>query len=86
MLVLCVGILIVASSKIMLSHGTFVSRNNLKIVWDSPKATVDWTYTNHALNHRSVIDHFIVSDKMYECVTNSCVLYDATNPSNHNVV
>jgi len=53
---------------------------------NSHKANIDYTYANNSLNHRSIIDHFIVSGNIFDLFQDSRVHYDVTNPSNHNAV
>jgi len=64
----------------------FIKRNNFHVTWDSSTATCDYTYTNHSLNHKSIIDHFVVSSNIFDFMSDFRVHYDATNPSNHNVL
>ena len=39
-----------------------------------------------SLNHFSCIDHFIVTNNVYDSIINSNVIFDTTNPSNHNII
>ncbi len=64
----------------------FISRNQFRLTWNNPLAIQDFTYVNNALNHRSCIDHFIVSSNIYSSLTSSKVHYDVSNLSSHNVV
>ena len=63
-----------------------MNRNHLCLAWDNPSSTCGNTYTNLSLNHFSCIDHFLLSTNLYELLCNSQIHYDATNPSNHNVI
>ena len=65
---------------------SFMERNTLHACWDSTKTIVSDTYVNHALNHASRIDHFLLCDIAFQCIDKCEVRYDATNPSNHNVL
>ncbi len=64
----------------------FISRNNIKLSWDSPISSCGYTYTNYSLNHMSCIDHFIVTDNIFTVMKHCQVHYDPVNPSNHNVI
>ncbi len=64
----------------------FITRNQFKVCWDNPLVTKEHTYDNHALGHRSCIDHFIVSTNIFSAITESRVHHDVSNVSNHNVV
>ena len=39
-----------------------------------------------SLNHFSCNDHFIVTNNVYDSIINSNVIFDTTNPSNHNII
>ena len=39
-----------------------------------------------SLNHFSCIDHFIVTNNVYDSIINSNVIFDTTNPSNHSII
>ena len=58
----------------------FISRNNLVLSWDHHLANKDFTYVNHALGHKSFIDHFIVSRNIFDTIINTSVLCDPINP------
>ena len=64
----------------------FITRNKLLVSWDNPLSMKDYTYTNYALDHRSCIDHFVVSRNIYDSITANYVVLDALNPSTHNIV
>jgi len=63
----------------------FMKRHNFRSGWDIPSAVWDYTYDNLALNHRSCIDHFIVSMNVFDIANVNQVIRDVTNPSTHNV-
>ncbi len=63
-----------------------IARNNIKVCWDSPKITHDYTYVNHSLGHKSCIDHFLLSCNLFDALVSGGVHYDPTNPSSHNIV
>jgi hypothetical protein len=64
----------------------FIVRNKLRVAWESDCADKDYTYTNLSLNHNSCIDHFVVSDNIFQVINNNNVIYDVDNVSNHNIV
>ena len=64
----------------------FMERNELNCVLDHVYASQDNTYVNHELNHESCIDHYLVTDNMYYCVTNSFVSISSLNPSHHHLI
>ena len=43
----------------------FIHRNNLTCTWGHCNSGPDFTYNKFALNHKSCIDHFIVSRNVY---------------------
>ena len=53
---------------------------------DSSYSVADFTYTNFSLNHMSCIDHFIVTENVFDSIVSNNVIVDPTNPSNHNSV
>ena len=57
--------------------------HNLKCVWVRPSAVPSNTYVNHELNHESCIDHFLVTNNIFNCVINSLVQVSSLNPSHH---
>ena len=61
----------------------FMSRNNLMCVWNHPSSTVNDTYVNLDLNHRSCIDHFLVSMNIFHAVLRSYVVEPVDNHSHH---
>ncbi len=46
----------------------------------------DYTYINHDLNHRSCIDHFIVSQNVFDVMSSSFVNHSSINLSYHGLV
>lgn len=64
----------------------FMSRNELSVSWDHPSAIKGDTYCNLALNHFSCIDHFIVSQNVFDCILSHHVICQVENPSTHNIV
>ena len=45
----------------------------------------NYTYVNHSLQHKSCIDHFIVTKNIFDPIIGNMVLFETTiNPSNHN--
>ena len=45
--------------------------------------SIDYTYCNDAINSRSLIDHFIVSDSLCDNVNKYCTMDDVDNMSDH---
>ena len=45
-----------------------------------------FTYTYLALNHFTCIDHFIITQNIFDCIIENAVVYDAQNLSSHNIV
>ena len=64
----------------------FMSRNNLMCVWNHPSSTVNDTYVNLDLNHRSCIDHFLVSMNIFHAVLRSYVVESVDNHSHHHPI
>ena len=64
----------------------FMHRNNLTCTWGHSNSRPDFTYNNFALNHKSCIDHFIVSRNVYDNIHLNHVICDPTNLSNHNSI
>ena len=64
----------------------FMHRNSLIKSWDHVLAKLDYTYVNHALGHKSSIDHFIMSKNIFDFLIDSSVFMDPMNPSNHNII
>ena len=56
--------------------------NNLFPVISHEDSEVDYTY-NFCMKRFSIIDHFIVSHFIYECICNVQVLHDVGNFSDH---
>jgi len=56
------------------------------VVWNCPKANIDYMYPQNSLNHRSIIDHFSMSGNIFDLLQDSRMHYAVTNPSNHNAV
>ena len=64
----------------------FMDRNKLAVTWDHTIANKEDTYCNFALNHFSCIDHFIVSDNVFNSLCSHDVLRDVINPSSHSLL
>ena len=64
----------------------FMHRHNLTCTWGHSNSRPDFTYNNFALNHKSCIDHFIVSRNVYDNIHLNHVICDPTNLSNHNSI
>ena len=61
----------------------FIERNSLCTSWDHASA-LKFTYVNHSLQHKSCIDNFIVTKNIFDSIIGNIVLFEITNPSNHN--
>ena len=55
-------------------------------VWNHPSSTVNDTYVNLDLNHRSCIDHFLVSMNIFHAVLRSYVVESVDNHSHHHPI
>ena len=64
----------------------FMDRNKLAVTWDHTIANKEDTYCNFALNQFSCIDHFIVSDNVFNSLCSHDVLRDVINPSSHSLI
>ena len=62
----------------------FIESNSLCISWDHVSALKDYSYVNHSLQHKSCIDHFIVTKNIFDSIIGNMVLFETTTPSNHN--
>ena len=60
----------------------FCNTNNVFPVISHEDSEVDYTY-NFCMKRFSIIDHFIVSRFIYECICNVQVIHDADNFSDH---
>ena len=63
-----------------------ISRCNFVASWDHQVSKKEFTYTNMSLNHVSCIDHIIMTNNIYDCISDNFVLNDPCNPSNHNIL
>ena len=54
--------------------------------WDHVLSEKDFTYVNQRLSHKSCIDHFILSNNVYDHIVDNSVIFDSLNLSNHNIV
>ena len=64
----------------------FTDWNHFVLSWDHPLSRKDNTYSNLSLNHFSCIDHFIVTNNIFDCITANMVISEVTNPSNHDAM
>ena len=64
----------------------YISRNDLSLSWDHVLSEKDFTYVNHSLSHKLCIDHFILSNNVYDYIVDNSVIFDSRNLSNHNIV
>ena len=63
-----------------------VQRNDLRIAWHSQNALCDDTYVNVNLNHKSCIDHFLLSERMFQAIDSLLVRPDPLNVSSHSSI
>ena len=63
-----------------------ISRCNFVASWDHQVSKKEFTYANMPLNHFSCIDHIIMTNNIYDCISDNFVLHDPCNPSNHNIL
>ncbi len=47
---------------------------------------IDYTYESMSNNVRSCIDHFLVSESLFNCIESYCVMHDGDNLSDHDVI
>ena len=64
----------------------FISISNLEPTWENKNTKNDFIYTNFSLGHKSCIDHILVDTCVFNSITDTYVVYDGANPSNHNVL
>ena len=65
---------------------SFISRNNLLVTWAKNKTGFrENTYLNFSLSQFSCIDHFCVSNNIFDLLTTHSVRNDSINPSNHSL-
>ena len=73
----------------------YVNSKSLNIVWSLPDdnpdhniAEVNFTYSNTINNvtHSSIIDHFIVNDRLYNALTEANVINSVDNHSSHHPI
>ena len=62
----------------------FCSHNGLRLCLDSAHNSVDFTYENEASRATSTIDHFIVSENLFECIDSYFTMSEGDNCSDHN--
>jgi len=68
------------------SLGTFLERENFTLVNNHTSSTVDYTFESLVNGTKSTIDHFIVSDNLYEYVSYVNSTHDVENLSDHSVL
>lgn len=61
----------------------FLEEENLNLAQTHRSSTADYTYESRATGGRSLIDHFLVSDNVYELITVYDAEHKAYNPSDH---
>ncbi len=65
---------------------TMTSRRGLKVGWYHDNARYSHTYVNNDMTHQSTIDHYILSNELYQGVDNADVHISPLNPSFHRPV
>jgi len=63
----------------------FEDRNDLLNAWQNSNAVRDYTYVSHSLNYRSCIDHFLVSQNVFDLIMKRTVNYNRIHPSSHSL-
>ena len=58
----------------------FISRCNFVASWDHQVSKKEFTYANMPLNHLSCIDHIIMTNNIFDCISDNFVLHDPCNP------
>ena len=61
----------------------FCSTNDLKFCVSTSLSSVTFTYENESSGVRSLIDHFVVSDNLFDEITHYSALDHGHNPSDH---
>ena len=46
----------------------FIYRHSLHVAWDHTSAQMEDTCVSHSLHQSSCIDHFIITDNLFECI------------------
>ena len=64
----------------------FIENNSLFLSWDSVNAKQDTTYNYIELNQSSCLDHFAVSEGMFNAISKYSVVHSGSNMSKHSVV
>ena len=64
----------------------FIENNSLFLSWDSVNAKQDTTCNYIELNQSSCLDHFALSEGMFNAVLKSSVVHRGCNMSKHSVV
>ena len=57
--------------------------HGLKFGWMNPNATPESTFVSHDLRRRSIIDHFVFSEKLFDTIVGMHVYCRVDNPSEH---
>ena len=65
---------------------SFLQKESLKCAIESGGHAVDFTFESKANGSRSVLDHFLVSSNICECIDNYYVKHDGDNVSDHSPV
>ena len=64
----------------------FLTRNNLKLSWNSPNASIGNTYIDHIQGNASCLDHFVMTEAVFASMT-KCEIHECpTNTSDHHNV
>ena len=61
----------------------FIKRNKLQLNWDIKNTKQDNTYVNYNLDQFSCIDHFLISQYLFDLSIDSCTIHELKNISNH---
>ena len=64
----------------------FLTRNNLNLCWNSPNAMSGGTYIDNIHGTASCLDHFVLTESVFESMHKCEIIECPTNPSDHHNV
>ena len=73
-----------SANSVMLEN--FCTRSGLRLCLHSENSTVDYTYQNDVSGAESIIDHFIISENLFNCINVYSCLHEGNNLSDHDPV
>ena len=68
------------------ASGTYLIREDIKYGLQLILSEVDYTYQSKINNERSIIDHFLLTDNLYNMISEYKVVHDGDNLSDHSVL